>query len=296
MAKMKKKELGKGIRALLSSSEVEVEDKRDKIVKELSNTIAIIPIENIEINPYQPRSEFEIKAMEQLAKSIKIHGLVQPITVRHLDEDTYQIISGERRMRACRMIGLKEVPAYIRIADDQGMLEMALIENIQRQDLNPLEIAFSYQRLMDECDITHEEVAGRVAKKRSTVSNYLRLLRLPPAVQHAVREEKVSMGHARSLAGLDDLGLQLNLLETIITKNWNVRQVENHIKHLKEPTVKPKVRALPPGIKDLQDELSAALGTRVSLITSKSGKGKIVIHFEGNDGLQQIIQMVRSVE
>ena len=300
MAKMKKKELGKGIRALLSSAETESPKQKDSIVRELTNTIAHVPITDIEINPYQPRSEFDIEALEQLAKSIKLHGLVQPITVRHLSGGTYQIISGERRVRACRMIGLREIPAYIRLADDQGMLEMALIENIQRQDLNPLEVAFSYQRLMDECDITHEEVAERVAKKRSTVTNYLRLLRLPPAVQNAVREDKISMGHARSLAGLDDVGSQLDLLDEIVAKNWSVRHLEGHLKQLRNPKIERKSPSNPKEssaeIRNVQDELSAALGTRVSLVTSTSGKGKVVIHFNNNDELQQLINIVRSLD
>ena len=298
MAKMKKNELGKGIRALLSSTDVESPDKKDKLVKELSHSVANIPLDAIEINPFQPRSEFDIEALEQLAKSIKIHGLVQPITVRHMGDGSYQIISGERRVRASRMMGLKDIPAYIRLADDQGMLEMALIENIQRKDLNPLEIAFSYQRLMSECDITHEEVAERVSKKRSTVSNYLRLLRLPPAVQHAVREEKISMGHARSIAGLDDFSTQSDFLNFVLDKNWSVRQLESAIQEYKSPVLKPAKtnhQHIDANIKSLQDELSAAFGTKVSLSSGKSGKGKMVIHFDDNDELQQIINLVRSV-
>ena len=299
MSKMKKKELGKGIRALLSSTENQPADKKDKIVKELTSTINNIPLSEIEINPFQPRSEFDVEALEQLAQSIKLHGLVQPITVRHLSTGSYQIISGERRVRACRMIGLTDIPAYIRIADDQGMLEMALIENIQRQDLNSLEIAFSYQRLMDECDITHEEVAERVAKKRSTVTNYLRLLRLPPAVQNAVRADKISMGHARSLAGLEEIDVQLDILDEIITKNWSVRHLENHLKHLRQPTKSSSaLTSSGPSaeIRHVQDELSAALGTRVALTTNSAGKGKIVIHFNDNNELQQLINLVRSLD
>ena len=298
MSKMKKKELGLGIRALLSSTETDEPIKKDSLVRELSNTVAQIPLSEVEINPFQPRSEFDVEALEQLAKSIRTHGLVQPITVRHLSGGTYQIISGERRVRACRMIGMKEVPAYIRLADDQAMLEMALIENIQRQDLNPLEIAFSYQRLMNECNITHEEVAERVAKNRSTVTNYLRLLRLPPAIQHAVREEKISMAHARSLAGVQEIGDQLEILDDIISKNWSVRHLESHIKQLKSPKKLgvSRVNSPSPEIQRVQDELSAALGTRVSLTTNNSGKGKVVIHFDDFDELQQLINLVRSLD
>jgi ParB family chromosome partitioning protein len=299
MAKMKKNELGKGIRALLSSADDAAPEQKDKLIKELSKSIAEIPLDSIEINPFQPRSEFDVYALEQLAKSIKMHGLVQPITVRHLGDGNYQIISGERRVRAGRMIGLKEIPAYIRLADDQAMLEMALIENIQRKDLNPLEIAFSYQRLMTECDITHEEVAERVSKKRSTVSNYLRLLRLPPVVQHAVREEKISMGHARAIAGLDDFSTQREFLELTLNKNWSVRQLESTIQDYKAPPRRPNRSVtgdIDADIKSLQDELSAAFGTKVSLSAGKSGKGKMVIHFDDHDELQQIINLIRSVE
>jgi len=300
MAKMKKKDLGKGIRALLSSTNSDANDGNDLLIKELSNTIANIPLSEIEINPYQPRSEFDVDALEQLAKSIKIHGLVQPITVRRLAAGSFQIISGERRVRACRMNGMKDIPAYVRIADDQGMLEMALIENIQRQDLNPLEVAFSYQRLMEECDITHEEVAERVSKNRSTVSNYIRLLKLPPAVQNAVRQEKISMGHARAIAGVDELANQLHILTSIIEQSWSVRQVEQFIKRLRSGGSSSSASAgsiqKSTDVQRLQDEMSGVFGTKVNLTSNKEGRGKLVIHFDDHDELQHIIQLVRSVD
>lgn len=299
MAKMKKKELGKGIRALLSNADTTQTENKESLVKELSNTVAHIPLKDIEINPYQPRTEFDIHALEQLAQSIKLHGLVQPITVRRLNSGIYQIISGERRVRASRMIGLDEIPAYIRLADDQAMLEMALIENIQRQDLNALEVAFSYQRLMDECDITHEEVADRVSKKRSTVSNYLRLLRLPPAVQHAVREDKISMGHARAIAGVTQIDRQLHFLEETLTNNWSVRKLEAQIKAFRDPSPSNAgdgATQIRPEIQRLQDEMSAFFGTKVKLDSNQKGKGKIVIHFHDHDELQHILQLVRSLE
>ncbi len=293
---MKKKELGKGIRALLSSSDEANGDKKDLLVKELSNTVAQISIEDIEINPFQPRSEFDIDELELLAKSIKIHGLIQPITVRNLSSGRFQIISGERRVRASRMIGLKEIPAYIRLADDQSMLEMALIENIQRQDLNPLEIAFSYQRLMTECDITHEEVAERVSKNRSTVTNYLRLLKLPPAVQNAVRQEKISMGHARAIAGVDTFSEQIDILHNILEQQWSVRQVESHIKQRRTPKQASHESKKDVHIQQIENELSGIFGTKVQLTTKQDKSGKCVIHFNDLEELQHLLQIARSLE
>ncbi|MEL6866667.1 MAG: ParB/RepB/Spo0J family partition protein, partial [Bacteroidota bacterium] len=201
--KYKKKELGQGIRALLSNIDhgSSNEGPQEDVVRTLSNTIATIPLNSIEVNPGQPRIEFDEEALQELSESIKVHGLIQPITVRRLNEQTYQLISGERRMRASKIAGLKEVPAYIRLANDQEMLEMALIENIQREDLNAIEVANSYQRLIEECELTHEALSERVGKNRSSVTNYLRLLKLPPDVQSAIKEQKISMGHARALAG-----------------------------------------------------------------------------------------------
>jgi ParB family chromosome partitioning protein len=205
--KVKKKELGLGIRALLSNldeGEATPEEQKE-VVKELSHTVAMIPVDQIEVNPFQPRVEFDEEALKELSSSIKVHGVIQPLTLRRLSDNAYQLISGERRLRASKLAGLQEVPAYVRLANDQEMLEMALVENIQRQDLNPIEVAITYQRLIDECSLTHQNLGGRVGKKRSTVSNFLRLLQLPPQIQQALKNKRISMGHAKALGELKTL-------------------------------------------------------------------------------------------
>jgi len=230
----KKEELGRGIRALLSGidqTKIE-EDKKEAVVEELSKSVAEIPIGLIEANPYQPRTEFKDKDLLELTQSIKSYGIIQPITVRKIG-NKFQIISGERRWRASKLAGLKSVPAYIRIADDQGMLEMALVENIQRADLNAIEVAISYHRLMEECDLNHEELADRVGKERSTVSNYVRLLKLPPPIQKSIKSGVISMGHARALSGIDDSNWQIQLHKKIIDNGLSVRASEALVKEWK---------------------------------------------------------------
>ena len=227
----KKKELSRGIRALLSN----IEDKTSlpqtkEIVKELSSSITEISLEDIEINPFQHRTEFDPEELVNLAKSIKTYGLIQPITVRSLGGNKFQLISGERRLRASKMAGLNAVPAYIRIADDQGMLEMALVENIQRSELNAVEVAISYQRLIDECKLTHEELSGRVGKNRSTITNYIRLLKLPHVIQAGVKKDQISMGHARALAGVDNVSLQLTYFHRTVENKLSVRALEQLIR------------------------------------------------------------------
>ena len=227
----KKKEIGKGLRALLSNIETTNNPTvKTKLVKELNSSILEIVIDKIETNPFQPRSEFDVEELAELSQSIKIHGLIQAITVRSLGGDKYQLISGERRLRASKLAGLKTVPAFIRVADDQAMLEMALIENIQRSNLNAIEIAISYQRLMVECDLTHESLSDRVGKKRSTISNYVRLLKLPPQIQSSIKGAEISMGHARALAGIGDVGLQLDIFKEVLSKKMSVRALEALVK------------------------------------------------------------------
>ena len=208
----KKQELNKGLKALLGNIERKNAAEKKEVIKELSQSTALIPIDSIEINPFQPRKSFQESELTDLANSIQSLGLIQPITVRTLGGNQYQIISGERRWRASKLAGLVDIPAYIRIADDQAMMEMALVENIQRTDLNSLEIAFAYKRLLEEFDLTHETVAERVGKNRSTITNYLRLLKLPPTIQQGLKEERLSMGHAKILAGIEQLPLQLNYI------------------------------------------------------------------------------------
>jgi ParB family chromosome partitioning protein len=292
----KKEQLGKGLRALLGNIEkVESSGEKKELVNELSSSTIDIAIENIEINPYQPRKEFDQEELLALVQSIKTLGLIQPITVRVLSEGKYQIISGERRWRASKLAGLKSIPAYIRIADDQGMLEMALVENIQRSDLNPLEVALSYQRLIDECDLQHETLAKRVGKERSTVSNYIRLLKLPPDVQSAVKAKKLSMGHARALLSIEDPSLQLQLTKKILSESLSVRNTEKLIRDIKSPP--SQIKAAPksiehPEVRKIKDRLNYLLGSKVDIQRSPKGKGKIVIHFNSDDQFNNIIDQI----
>lgn len=226
-----KKNKGLGIGALLSTmnTNLETEEKKE-LVNQLSTTVNEIALSNIEANPYNPRVEFDEEGLQELSESIKIHGLIQPITVRHLGGERFQLISGERRLRASKMAGIETVPAYVRIAGDDAMLELALIENIQRQDLNAIEIANTYERLMDEMKITHETLAKRVGKKRSTVSNYLRLLKLPAVIQAAIKEEKITMGHAKALVNVENLSLVNVVCKEIIEQDLSVRKTEHYAK------------------------------------------------------------------
>jgi ParB family chromosome partitioning protein len=298
MAKANKKDLGKGIRALLTNLDDEIEENVEVVVKELSSNVAMIPLSKIEVNPYQPRTEFEIQALQELSQSILTYGLIQPLTVRRLNADTYQLISGERRLRASTMAGLEEVPAYIRLADDQGMLEMALVENIQRRDLNAVEIAISYQRLMDECKLTHESLSNRVGKDRSTVTNYVRLLKLPPEIQNAIKNNQISMGHARSLVGIPDIAFQLSLFHQILREGLSVRATELITQSYGKPTQKKpqngNTNSITPQIKDIQDKLSRILGSKVQLKVNSDGSGKIEILFNSNDSLSHILDRLES--
>lgn len=297
----KKKELGKGIRALLSNIENSNNPKeKTELVKELNSSILEIPLDKIEVNPFQPRSEFDKAELDELAQSIKIHGLIQAITVRSLGGDNYQLISGERRLRASKIAGLKTVPAFIRVADDQALLEMALIENIQRSNLNAIEVAISYQRLMVECDLTHESLSERVGKKRSTISNYVRLLKLPPQVQSSIKNNEISMGHARALAGIDDVGLQLDIYKEVLNKNLSVRALEGLIKSYASSTTTAspvkKSNELPAEVKKIQDVLSASLGTSVKIKRSEVGNGEISIKFKSDREFNDIISVLERLE
>ena len=297
----KKKELGKGIRALLSNIENSSNPKeKTELVKELNSSILEISVDKIEVNPFQPRKEFDDVELKELAQSIKIHGLIQAITVRNLGGDKYQLISGERRLRASKLAGLKTIPAFIRIADDQALLEMALIENIQRSNLNAIEVAISYQRLMVECDLTHESLSERVGKKRSTISNYVRLLKLPPQIQSSIKDNSISMGHARALAGLDDVGLQLDIYKEVLSKNLSVRALENLIKsytsNSEQSSAPKKVKELPPEVKKIQDNLSASLGTSVKIKRAEAGNGEINIKFKSDREFNDIIAILEKLE
>lgn len=293
--KIKKKELGKGIHALLSNIDQTIESTPEVVVQQLSNTVAEIPVETIELNPYQPRKEFDKQALADLSQSISIHGLIQPITVRRLNEKTYQLISGERRWRASQMAGLTKIPAYIRIANDQEMLEMALIENIQREDLNAIEISITYQRLIDECDLTHESMSDRVGKNRSTITNYLRLLKLPPQIQQAIKEKNISMGHARALVGIQDLATQLSVYNQIVDKKLSVRDTESLIRSYhsaSEGGQSKKVKTLPIEYQNIQDTLRDHFGAKVLLKRKGKGKGQIIINYNSDDDLNRLIDLI----
>ena len=297
----KKKELSRGIRALLSN----IEDKTSlpqtkEIVKELSSSIAEISLEDIEINPFQPRTEFDPEELVNLAKSIKTYGLIQPITVRSLGGNKFQLISGERRLRASKMAGLNAVPAYIRIADDQGMLEMALVENIQRSELNAVEVAISYQRLIDECKLTHEELSGRVGKNRSTITNYIRLLKLPPVIQAGVKKDQISMGHARALAGVDNVSLQLTYFHRTVENKLSVRALEQLIRGGGSSSQVSSTssnthsgNSLPSEVVAIRDELRDQFGSKVEIKRDTKGKGQFVIKFNNDMDFNRILEILQ---
>lgn len=294
MAKRKK---GLGIDALLGKINPDIDRKeKQEVVSQLSNAINSIPLNNIEVNPFQPRVDFDPVALQELSDSIKVHGLIQPITVRHLHSDQFQLISGERRLRASKLAGLTDVPAYVRIANDQEMIEMALIENIQRQELNSVEIALTYQRLMEECQLTHDKLADRVGKGRTTITNYLRLLKLPPELQNGLKEGKISMGHARALINIPDIALQMSVYKDVVEKSLSVRQTEELANRYKQnsqsqATANNKAK-LPNAHLQVQRDLTTLLSTKVALKRKPNGKGQIVIHFEDDEDLNRILDKI----
>jgi ParB family chromosome partitioning protein len=296
----KKQALGKGIRALLNTIDEELKTPGEKSVTPAvsgtstgAGTISRIPVDQIKVNPKQPRYDFDEQALQELSESIKLHDIIQPVTVVKINTNEYQLISGERRWRASKMAGLKDIPAYIRTADDQQMLEMALLENLQRQDLNAIEVALSYKRLMDECDMTQEQVAERMKKERSTVANYLRLLKLPPDIQKSVRDGQLSMGHARAIIGLEQVDQQLYAYRETIEKGLSVRQVEQLVKNMlqtEKPITADKANAkLPPAYKRIEDNMASHFSTRVKLDRKKSGKGVIMLEFYSDEDLERIM-------
>ncbi len=294
----KKEQMGKGLRALLGDID-SIKNKstthKKEVVEELSKTVAEIPITDIVPNPYQPRIEFDQEELLELVASIKTLGIIQPITLRSIGNDQYQIISGERRWRASKLAGLKSVPAYVRLADDQGMLEMALVENIQRSNLNALEVALSYQRLIDECQLQHDELAQRVGKERSTVTNYTRLLKLPPSIQSSLKANEISMGHARALLSIDDPSLQLSLFKKVVNDKLSVRNTEKLIKSSKTPspaTAAKTAEEMHPEVKKIRDRLSLRFGSKVDIQRSDRGRGKLTIHFSSDDQFNDIVDMI----
>ena len=298
MAKATKKQaLGRGLSALLKESNADINSAQDKNADKVVGSIVEIEINAIEVNPFQPRSYFNEEALRELASSIKELGVIQPITVRKLEGNKFQLVSGERRFRASKLIGSKTIPAYIRIANDQEMLEMALVENIQRKDLDPIEVALSYQRLIDEIDLTQEEMSQRVGKKRSTITNYLRLLKLDPIIQTGMRDGFLSMGHGRALINVENSEDQLNIYEKILQEKLSVRQTEQLVKSLKEetpelkPTKKPKVE-LPKFINKGLKTFSEYFGHKIDIKLSGNDKGKIMIPFHSEEDFNRIKKLL----
>ncbi len=281
----KKNALGRGLGALISDAET----IKTALVNE-------IPVHQIEVNPYQPRTEFDEEAINELCESIRLYGLIQPITVRKIDNNKYQLISGERRLRACKMLNLETIPAYIREANDQEMLEMALVENIHRKDLDPIEIAISYQRLIDECKLTQEQLSERVGKNRSTIANFLRLLKLPEEIQLGLRNNKITVGHARALINIDDADTQRMIYHQIIRYDFSVRKVEDIVRELNTDDKKPinpiKHYKKTKELKQLKDNLAKKLNCRVDVKKTNEGSGKVVLYFENEVEFEKIIQQL----
>ncbi len=294
--KVKTKQLGKGLGALLSGINPNLDQQnKEEVVKELSNTIAEIPVESIEVNPYQPRVEFDPDALAELSASLRVHGLIQPITVRRMAEGQYQLISGERRLRASKMAGLGTVPAYIRLANDQEMLEMALVENIQREQLNAIEVAHTYQRLIEECSLTHESLAKRVGKSRTLVTNFLRLLKLAPDIKKALQSKEITKGHAMALAQVDDIAVQLSILQHIKNLRLSVRATEAMVKRSQEDNPEKEAKTkekLPTDYQMVQNKLRKDLGAKVELKLKKAGKGQIILPFSSTDDLNRLLDLL----
>ena len=289
----KRNALGKGLGALLQNPDTDITSRAQGGNESATvGSISEIPVDQIEANPFQPRTYFEEEALRELADSIHEMGLIQPVTVRKLGYDKYQLISGERRFRASQLAGLTSIPAYIRIANDQAMLEMALVENIQREELDAIEIALAYQRLIEEVKLTQEEVSEKVAKKRSTVTNYLRLLKLPPEIQLGIRQKAISMGHARALIGLDDAKQQLQLFNQITSQELSVRQVEEAARASKSdvPVSKKEILVLPENLQMVLDQLNKRFDAKVDLKSDPKGKGHLNIRFNSAEQLQSILK------
>lgn len=299
MAKATKKQaLGRGLSALLKDPSNDIKSAEDKNADTIIGNIVELDIDSIELNPFQPRTNFNEETLRELASSIKELGVIQPITVRKLDFNKFQLVSGERRFRASKLIGLSTIPAYIRIANDQESLEMALVENIQRQDLDPIEIALSYQRLIDEIDLTQEQMSERVGKKRSTIANYLRLLKLDPIIQTGMRDGFISMGHGRALINIESQSDQLDIYEKIITNKLSVRATEALVKNYHNPTAKKPAEAqeLPKYVKKGIKEFSEYFGHKIGVKLSKNGKGHITIPFHSEEDFNRIKKLVQSAK
>lgn len=299
MAKATKKQaLGRGLSALLKDPSNDISSVQDKNADKVIGNIVELDLDTIEFNPFQPRTNFNEESLKELASSIRELGVIQPITVRKLGFNKYQLVSGERRFRASKIIGLQTIPSYIRIANDQESLEMALVENIQRQDLDPIEIALSYQRLIDEIKLTQEQMSERVGKKRSTIANYLRLLKLDPIIQTGMRDGFISMGHGRAIINIEDQGAQLAIYEKIISDKLSVRETEAMVRHYQngDKAKVPEIQELPKYIKKGVKEFSEYFGHKITVRVSKDGKGKITIPFHSEEDFNRIKKLVQSAK
>jgi ParB family transcriptional regulator, chromosome partitioning protein len=302
MSEKKKSVLGRGLSALLEGNDT-TERSREKQpetkAQDQTGIIINVPLDSIEVNPFQPRTSFEEESLKELSDSIKVHGVIQPVTVRRIENGKFQLIAGERRLRASKLAGKTEVPAFIRDASDQESIEIALIENIQREDLNPLEISINYKRLQDECDLTQEQLAVRLGKNRSTVTNFMRLLKLPPDVQAGLRDNKITMGHAKALMAISNPLTLLNAYKDVVRKSMSVRQVEQLVRNLE---AKPNretssssfnnPNAIPFTVRKMQDKLTTSLSTKVLIERAKDGKGHIVIKFYNDDDLERLVDSI----
>ncbi|WP_289021611.1 ParB/RepB/Spo0J family partition protein [uncultured Salegentibacter sp.] len=298
MAKATKKQaLGRGLSALLKDPQNDIHSAEDKNADKLVGHIVELDLKSIEVNPFQPRTSFNEDSLKELATSINELGVIQPITVRKLDFDKYQLVSGERRYRASKLVGLKTIPAYIRIANDQESLEMALVENIQRQDLDPIEISLSYQRLIDEINLTQEQLSERIGKNRSTIANYLRLLKLDPIIQTGMRDGFMSMGHGRALINVSDPQKQLEIYEKILQKSLSVRETEQLVREVNEGSkaskTARKTAVVPTSYKKGIKEFSEYLGTKVDVKVTKKGSGKLSIPFSSEEDFIRLKKLIQ---
>jgi ParB family chromosome partitioning protein len=290
MNTVKKSPLGRGLGALIDGVEKEVLEKKVEVNLQ-------IDINSIDSNPFQPRTRFDAQSLDELAASIRQLGIVQPLTVREMGDGRFQLIAGERRLRAARIAGLTHVPAYVRTADDTAMLEMALVENIQREDLDAMEVAITYQRLIEECSLTQEQLSDRVGKQRSTVANYLRLLRLPAEIQLGIRNKSLTMGHARTLVNIEDRTKQINIFYHIIQEDLSVRATEELVRHFqseaaKDPARGEKRKKLNSEYEELAGQLSKLFASEVQFRINEKGRGRIVIPFSDNDEMERIIALL----
>lgn len=295
---IKKQALGRGLSALLKDPENDIKSVEDKNADKVVGNIIELEIDAIEINPFQPRTNFNEEALHELSTSIKELGVIQPITVRKLDYNKYQLISGERRLRASKLAGLESIPAYIRIANDNESLVMALVENIQRHDLDPIEIALSYQRLIDEIQLTQEQMSERVGKKRSTISNYLRLLKLDPIIQTGIRDGFITMGHGRAIINIEDHEVQTDLYQKIVSQNLSVRETEALVKNYQE-SINPSAekKAQKPTAFNIEEaqkkSITEFFGAKVDVKVDGKGKGKITIPFHSQEDFNRILKLIK---